>query len=97
MYIAKTLRGDVKIDFDELEKIKHFDGKGLLFLRNGAINVSHITSIVLDENAIDEVVKSPGETDEDVKRKLLAYKSEDIFASIRGPALLGGNKFKELQ
>lgn len=86
MFIIKTLHGDVKADYDEIERIANAK-ETLVFLRNGAVNPKHITNIVKDTERMREVLKRPGESDADVQARIRQEKSEDIFKDIRGPAL----------
>ena len=92
MYIIRTLHGDIKADFDEIEKIVANPAGGLIFLRNGAVNIRHITNIVLDEERMKEVVKRPGQTDAVRQKEIDESRSVDIFAKLRNKTVDVGNR-----
>lgn len=86
MYILKLLGNiEVKADADELEKITNTK-EGLVFLRNGAVNIKHITAIIKDTDRERLVLKRPGDTEESLKLRAENDRSDDIFPQLRRPA-----------
>jgi cell fate regulator YaaT (PSP1 superfamily) len=83
MYIIYTIGNrQVKADFDELVRIAE-STDNIVFLRQGAVNPKHITTIEQDTERMSEVVRRPGESEESVQQRIQEEKSDDIFSSLR--------------
>lgn len=90
MYIIRTFKENVHIDFDELAYLKKemAEGSKLIFFRQGAVNPSHIVAIVEDVERKSEIVKMSGDTDDSIEQRIREERSEDIFERFRNhPAL----------
>lgn len=86
MYILKLLGNiEVKADADELDKITN-SKDGLVFLRNGAVNIKHISAIIRDTERERLVLKRPGDTEETLRLRAEEDRSDDIFPQLRRPA-----------
>ena len=91
MYIVKTFKIDIPIDFDEMKILMENAGQKdkLIFFRRGAVNPAHIVAVVDDEERRSEIRKLPGDTDEDLEKRMREERSEDIFARFRNTSALG--------
>lgn len=90
MYIIETFKGPVKIDADEIQKLKDNGKAPLIFFRQGAVNPKHIVRIIEDTERKADVLKMAGESEDERQQRILEERSEDIFAGVRGlevPAL----------
>lgn len=87
MYLIKMIGQEIPIDADELGKLEREGHKPLIFFRRGAVNPKHIVSVVEDTNRRQSVMKLPGETKEDVQKRIEAERGDDIFSQLRNPAL----------
>lgn len=85
MYIIKLLGNiEIQADADELDRIINTTDT-LVLLRNGAVNVKHISAIVKDTNRERLVLKRPGDTEETMRLRIEEDRSEDIFPQLRKP------------
>lgn len=90
MFILTTTTGQqIKVDGDELERLAFAKSDELVFLRNGAVQRRMVSTILEDTERRESILKLPGETDEDIKRKIEEDRSVDIFAEFRSKALEG--------
>lgn len=87
MYLIKTLQGHIQADYDEIEKIAN-STETLVFLRNGAVNPKHITSIVPDAEERSTVFVKIGETREEWEQRIREYQSKDMFPQVRNNSSL---------
>lgn len=83
MYIIETFRGIVKIDADELIKLRDEQGKQLIFFRQGAVNPNQIVRVVEDLDRKKDIPKMVNESEEEYAERLASSISEDIFAPMR--------------
>jgi hypothetical protein len=83
MYIIETYRGQIHIDADELLMLKENQDKPLIFFRQGAVNPKQIVRVIEDTERKTDVLKLAGESKEEHQQRLLAQRSDDIFADIR--------------
>lgn len=82
-YVIKLLGGgEVFADYDEVEKLM-MANTPLVVLRNGIINVKHITSITLNENAEREAMRQPYEDDYKFRQRMRQHKSDHIFPQLK--------------
>lgn len=73
--------GRVKVDHDELPLLAK--KKGLVFLRNGAVDTRYLAMIIRDVDREKEVLRRQDETDEEHQARINNEVSEDVFAGVR--------------
>lgn len=95
MYILTTTTGiKIKVDGDELERLAKAPLDELVFLRNGAVMRRMVATILADENRREETLRLPGETDEELEKRIEEDKSDDIFAEFRSKILSAPHQLK---
>lgn len=83
MYIIKILGNiEIQADADEIQKVIG-STEGMIVLRNGVVNIKHISAIVRDTEREKLVLKRPGDTEESVRLRIENERSEDIFPQLR--------------
>lgn len=94
MYIIETFRGPVKIDADELVKLRDDIGSQLIFFRQGAVNPKQIVRVVEDTERRESMPKMVTESEAEREQRIQEDRSDDIFSSIRHsqPQLANGDK-----
>lgn len=94
MYIIETFRGTIRIDADELVKLRDEQDKKLIFFRQGAVNPNQIVRVIADTERKEEIPKLSHESEADHQARIEAERSEDIFETIRSiqPQLQNGTK-----
>ena len=87
MYIIKTTTSEeIKIDYDELQKL-NVPPDTLIFFRRGAVLRRLVGIVVEDEEAKENMKRKPGESEEQALQRLREKKSEDIFEALRNKSI----------